>query len=110
MHKKGISLNSVEESLPYSAEKIRTKIFCVSKEFWYRKTSSKGGGRFTVLSKFFYLTGPKKFRRGTLLCFTNFLVSKKLWIREGGAGRRKNGVPQISVEVFLSQCRKNFVE
>ena len=39
--------------------------FCVSKEFWYRKFSSKGGGSFTVLSKIFYLTGPKKLCQGT---------------------------------------------
>ena len=46
---------------------------------------AKEGGSFTVFSKFFYLTGPKKLRQGTILCFRKFLVGKNiLWIRGGG--------------------------
>ena len=72
--------------------------FCVSKKFWYRKFSSKGGGSFTVSSKFFHLTGPKKLRQGTILCFRKFLVGKKfLWIRGWGGGVR---VSRFSVENF----------
>ena len=36
---------------------------------------------------FFYLTGPKKIRQGTILCFRKFLVGKNiLWITGGGGG------------------------
>ena len=63
---------------------------------------AKEGGSFTVLSKFFYLTGPKKLRLGTILCFRKFLVGKNiLWIRGGGVSR-------FSVEKFLSHCTKIF--
>ena len=49
------------------------------------KFPAKEGGSFTVLSKFFYLTGPKKLRQGTILCFRKFRVGKNiLWIRRGG--------------------------
>ena len=44
------------------------------------KFQAKEGGR-----KFFHLTGPKKLRQGTILCFRKFLVGKNiLWIRGGG--------------------------
>ena len=76
-------------------EKIVGELFWVSKEFWYRKVSSKAGGKLHDFVEIFFLTGPKKIRRGTFLCFTKFLVSKKLWIR--GGGRRRKGVPQFSV-------------
>ena len=102
MHKKGISLNSVEKSCLTVPIKFVGEPFCVSKEFRYRKVSSKGGGSFTVLSKsFFYLTGPKKLRQGTILCFRKFLVGKNiLWIRGGGY----HDVPSK----FLSHCTKIF--
>ena len=44
----------------------------------------KKGGSFTVLSNFFYVTGPKKLRQGTILCSRKLLVGKNtLWIRGG---------------------------
>ena len=59
--------------------------FGVSKKFWYRKFSSKGGGSCRVLSNFFYLTAPIKLRQGTILCFRKFLVGRNnLWIRGAG--------------------------
>ena len=51
--------------------------FCVLKEFWYRKVSSKGGGgKLHGLVEIFFLTGPRKLRQGTILCFRKFLVGK----------------------------------
>ena len=62
---------------------------------------AKEGGSFKVLSKFFYLTGPKKLRQETILCFRKFLVGKNtLWIRRG--------VSRFSVEKSLSHCTKIF--
>ena len=52
----------------------------VSKESLYRKIPSNGGGIFTVSSRIFlYLTGPKKLRQGTILCFRKILVGKILY-------------------------------
>ena len=76
--------------------------FCVSKEFWYGNFSSKGGEKLHGFVKFFfYLTGSKKLRQGTILCCRKFLVGKNiLWI--------KRGVSRFSVETFLSDCTKIF--
>ena len=64
----------------------------------------RGKSRFSVENLLSHST--KKLRRGTLLCFTKLLVSKKLMDKRGGGGRE--GVSRFSVEKFLvSQCRKN---
>ena len=65
---------------------------CVSKEFWYGKLSSKGGGSFTVLSKFFFLTGSKKLRQGTIW-FHKISRWKKYFMD-------KRGVSRFPVESF----------
>ena len=79
--------------------------FCVSKEFWYRKFSNKGGGASRFCQNTFYLTGPKKLRQGTILCFRKLLVGKNiLWIRGGG------GVSRFSVEKFLSDSQNISLE
>ena len=49
----------------------------------------------------------EKLRRGALLCFTKFLVSKKIMEEKGG--RNVGGVSRFSVKIFLSQCRKNLL-
>ena len=86
MHKKGMSLNSVEISLSHSADKVRRRtLLCfegilVSKIFKQRR-----GEASRFCRNFFHLTGPKKFRQGIILCFRKFLVGENiLWIREGG--------------------------
>ena len=105
MHKKGISLNSVEKSLSHSADKIRKRNLLgferilVSKSF---KQRSGEASRFC--RKFFYLTGPKKLRQGTILCFRKFLVGKNvLWIRGAGGG----GYHDFPSK-FLSHCTEMF--
>ena len=102
MHRKGISLNSVEKSLSHSADKIHRTLLCferiqVSKSFKQRRGEAS---RFGL--KIFYLTEPKKLRQGTILCFRKFLVGNKfLWIRRGEVSR-------FSVQKFLSHCSKIF--
>ena len=67
------------------------------------KFQAKEGGASRFCRKCFYLTGPKKFRQGTILCFRKFLIWKKiLWIR--------GGVSRFSVEVFVSLYRNNSLE
>ena len=77
--------------------------FCVSKEFWYLvsktfKQKRREASRFC--RNFFYLTGPKKLRQGTILCFRKFLLGKNFMDKRGGITifRRK----------FLSHCTKIF--
>ena len=83
MHKKGISLNSVENFLSHSAEKLRKenrlcfRKFRVSKNFMPKK----GISRFSIENLLSHST--KKFRRGTLLCFTKSVVSKKFMEMRG---------------------------
>ena len=97
MYKKGISLNSVENSLSHKADKIHRTLLCferiqVSKSFKQRRGEAS---RFGL--KFFYLTEPKKLRQGTILCFRKFLVGNKfLWIRRGG------GITIFRPKVFIS--------
>ena len=45
-------------------------------------------------------------RKGTLLCFTKTLVSKKIMDEEEGG--RREGVPEISVKKPLSQSAEKF--
>ena len=49
------------------------------------KFQAKEGGSFTFLSKN-YLTGPKKIRQGTILCFRKFLLGKNILCIGGGGG------------------------
>ena len=75
--------------------------FCVSKELRYRNFSSKGGRKLHGFVEIFLnLTGPKKLRQGTNLCFRKFLVGKKISRIRGG------GVSRFSVEKILSHCTK----
>ena len=62
---------------------------------------AKEGEASRFCRKFFYLTGPKKLRQGTILCFRPFLVGKNiLWIR--------GEVSRSSVEKFLSHSAEKF--
>ena len=84
MHKKGISLNTVEKSLSHIADKIRRRTFLLRKNSGIEKFQAKEGEGSRFCRIFFYLTGPKKLRQGTILCLGNFLVGKNiLWIRGG---------------------------
>ena len=63
--------------------------FCVSKEFWYRKFSNKGGGSFTVLSKYFLSHRTEKTSPGNHSVFQKASGWEKYFMdkRGGGGGR-----------------------
>ena len=52
----------------------------------------------------FSFDSAEKFRRGTLLCFRKFLLSKNVRDKRGGGGE----VSTFSVENFLSHSAENF--
>ena len=107
MHKKGISLNSVEKSLSHSTEKIRRRILLYFERILVSKSFKQRRGEASRFCRnFFYLLGPKKLRQGTILCFRKFLVGKNiLWIRGVGGGASR-----FSVEVFVSLYRNISLE
>ena len=72
----------------------------------FRKLFCLRGLRFDFLSSFFLSESIEKRRKGTLLCFTKILVSKKIMDEEEGG--RREGVPRNSVEKPLSQSAENF--
>ena len=75
--------------------------FCVSKEFWYRKFSSKGRGSFTVLSKIVLSHRTEKTSPGNYSVFQKISSREKnLWIR--------GGLSRFSVEIFMSHSAENF--
>ena len=73
--------------------------FWVSKEFWYRKVSSKGGGSFTVLSKILLSHRTEKTSPGNHSVFQKIFGREKYFMEKGG------GVSRFSVEVFVSLYR-----
>ena len=61
--------------------------FWVSKEFWYRKVSSKGGGKLHgFVEKIFYLTGPKKTSPGNHSVFQKISGREKYFMDKRGGG------------------------
>ena len=86
MHKKGISLNSVEKISSHSADKLRSRALVFRKNSGIEIFQANDVGSFTVLLKTFFLTGRKKLRRGTMLCFRKILVGKKFLCIRGGGG------------------------
>ena len=95
MHKKGISLNSVEKSLSHSADKIRRRILLCFERILVSKSFKRRRG------KFFLSHRTEKLRQRTILCFRKILVGKKfLWIGGGGY----HDIPSK----FLSQCTEKF--
>ena len=104
MHKKGISLNSVEKSLSHSANKIRKRtLLCFERILVSKSFKQRRGEASRFCRNFFHLTGPKKLRQGTILRFRKFVVGKNiLWIR--------GGVSRFSAEVFVSLYRNISLE
>ena len=86
MHKRGTSLNSAENFFSKSANKnCRRSLPCFETTLVSKIFKQRRGEVSRFCRKFLYLTGPKKFRQGTILCFRKILVGKRiLWIREGG--------------------------
>ena len=65
------------------------------------------------ISRFFIETllshSTEKLRRGTLLCFTEFPVSKKFFEKRWGEEGEEGGVSRFSVEKFCLTVPKFFV-
>ena len=104
VHKRGVSLKSVEKFSSHTADKIRRrKLLCFERILESKIFKQKKGNLQGFVESFFYLTGPKKLRQGTILRFTNFLVVEKfLWMRGGVITifRRK---------LFVSLCQNLFI-
>ena len=79
--------------------------FCVSKKSGIERLVAEGREGVTVLSSFFLSHRIENYPMGSLLCFRNFLVRKKVWKRCRGAGE----VSWFSIEHFSSQSAENFV-
>ena len=106
MHKKGISLNSVEKSLSHSADKIRRKTLLFRKNSGienFQASLEKEGGSFTVLSNFFLSHRTEKTSPGNHSVFQKISGREKVFME-------KRGVSRISVEVFVSLCRNISLE
>ena len=68
--------HSVEKSLSHSTDEIRrrTLLCCVSKESWYRKVSSKGGGKLHGFVQNFFISQDRK-----NFAMEPFCVSENFW-------------------------------
>ena len=100
MHKKGISLSSLEKSLSHSADKIRRRTILCFRKFLVGKNSLwiRGGiSQFSV--EIFMSHSAENFSEGILLFLREFLVWKSFMDKKGGITffRRK---------FLVSQCRK----
>ena len=81
--------------------------FCVSQNFWYRKTlwirgggGEEEGGSITILCQNFCLTVPKNFVEEPFCFSEHFWYRKMLGLREGA------GITLFRQNSFVSQCRK----
>ena len=96
MHKKWISLNSVEIFCSHSAEKFRGLLFNVSGNLGYRKILCIIGG-ITFFHRNFFVSQYQIFCWGTLWCIRNFRLSKNFMHQRGASikfVRRKHFVTQ----------------
>ena len=86
MHRKGISLTSVEKSLSHSADKIHRTLLCferiqVSKSFKQRR-----GGSFTVWSKNFLSHRTEKTSPGNHSVFQKISGREQIFMDKKGGG------------------------
>ena len=64
--------------------------------------SMRGISRFSIENLLSH--SNEKLRKGTFLCFTKFLISKKFMDKGGG----REGVSRFSVKIFLSHSAEKF--
>ena len=103
MHTKGISLNSLKNFCHTVPIKFAGEHFCVSKEFWYRKFPSKGGGKLHGFVENFLSHRTEKPSPGNHSVFQKISGREKFFM-----DKRVGEVSQFSVEKFLSHCTKIF--
>ena len=102
MHKKGISLNSVEKSLCQSADKIRRKIllfrkYLVSKSFKQKRGEASRFCRKSFISQY------RKISLGNISVYQKISGSEKFYASERG------GYQVSSSKTFCHTVPKNFV-
>ena len=103
MHKKGISLNSVEKSLSHSADKIRRRTLLCFERILVSKIFKQRRGEVSRFCRKFFISQDRKNFAREPLCFRKCLVGKNiLWIRGGGGGY--HDFPSK----FLSHCTEIF--
>ena len=91
----------VEKWFSHSTEKFRTGTLCLSESFWYRNIWRKRGGYHLIPSIFILSHSAGNFRKGTILCFRKFLVSKDFM--------QKRGDHDFVWQFFCLTVPKNFV-
>ena len=102
MHKKGISLNSVEKSLSHSADKIRTRTLLCFERILVSKSFKQRRGEASRFCRNFLSHRTEKTSPGNHSVFQKiFGREKNLWIRGGG------GIT-IFRRSFLSHCTEIF--
>ena len=71
--------------------------FCVGQKIWYRnKLAIREGASITIFRQIVLSHSSESSRRGMLLCFRKFGVSKKLML--------KRGTSRFVIENLLSHC------
>ena len=103
MHKKGISLNSVEKFLSHNADKIRRRtLLCFERILVLKFFKQRRGEASRFCQKIFISQDRKNFAREP------FCVLEKFWREKYFMDKRGGGVSRFSVEKFLSDCTEIF--
>ena len=99
MHKKGISLNSVEKSLSHSTDKShRRTLLCFERILVSKSFKQRRGGSFTVWSKFFLSHRTEKTSPVNHSVFQEISRKEKIFMDKRGEG----GITIFRPKVFVS--------
>ena len=104
MHKKGISLNSVEKSLSHSADKIRSRTLLCFERILVSKIFKQRRGKLHDFVEIFFISQDRKTSPGNHSVFQKISGREKIFMDKRGVEE----VSRFSVEKFLSHCTKIF--
>ena len=104
MHKKRISLNSVEKFLSHSADKIHRRTLLCFEIILVSKIFKQGRGKLHGFVENFFVSQDRneKLCKGTLMFSRNFLVSRSFMDEKGG-------ITFFPSKIFGLTVPKNFV-